>query len=198
MPIGLSRSQLIQAASCRPFRSELRLWDWQLAPTLAQLSAPSLSRSSWSVVSPMGSPTGSRMWRYSLQSPTLADHRGTRSQELGAAQRRKHRVRHCTIDDDPFSVCGSGGLDWRVVSSSLTVRSDPRLLEQIMRNLLSNAVKYTTEGKLLLGCRRCEDKLRIEVWDTGTSASRSWSFRPSSKNSISSTIPHGNEARALV
>ena len=59
------------------------------------------------------------------------------------------------------------GLDWRVVSSSLTVRSDPRLLEQIMRNLLSNAVKYTTEGKLLLGCRRCEDKLRIEVWDTG-------------------------------
>ena len=61
----------------------------------------------------------------------------------------------------------TNGLDWRVVSSSLTVRSDPRLLEQIMRNLLSNAVKYTTEGKLLLGCRRREDKLRIEVWDTG-------------------------------
>ena len=36
-----------------------------------------------------------------------------------------------------------------------------------MRNLLSNAVKYTTEGKLLLGCRRRGDKLRIEVWDTG-------------------------------
>ncbi|HEX2334872.1 MAG TPA: response regulator, partial [Hyphomicrobiaceae bacterium] len=61
----------------------------------------------------------------------------------------------------------TNGLDWRVVSSSLTVRSDPRLLEQIMRNLLSNAVKYTTEGKLLLGCLRRGDKLRIEVWDTG-------------------------------
>ena len=36
-----------------------------------------------------------------------------------------------------------------------------------MRNLLSNAVKYTTEGKLLLGCLRRGDKLRIEVWDTG-------------------------------
>ena len=59
------------------------------------------------------------------------------------------------------------GLDWRVVPSSLTVRSDPRLLEQIIRNLLSNAVKYTTKGKLLLGCRRRGDKLRIEVWDTG-------------------------------
>ncbi len=61
----------------------------------------------------------------------------------------------------------ANGLDWRVVSSSLTVRSDPRLLEQIMRNLLSNAVKYTTEGKLLLGCLRRGDKLRMEVWDTG-------------------------------
>ncbi len=59
------------------------------------------------------------------------------------------------------------GLDWRVVPSSLTVRSDPRLLEQIIRNLLSNAVKYTNKGKILLGCRRRGDKLRIEVRDTG-------------------------------
>jgi two-component system CheB/CheR fusion protein len=58
-------------------------------------------------------------------------------------------------------------LDWRVVSSSLNVRSDPRLLEQIVRNLLSNAAKYTDQGKLLLGCRRHGDNLRIEVWDTG-------------------------------
>ena len=37
----------------------------------------------------------------------------------------------------------------------------------MIRNLLSNAVKYTNEGKILLGCRRRGDKLRIEVWDTG-------------------------------
>jgi two-component system, chemotaxis family, CheB/CheR fusion protein len=61
----------------------------------------------------------------------------------------------------------ANGLDWRVVLSSVAVRSDPCLLEQIIRNLLSNAVKYTTEGKLLLGCRRRGDKLRIEVCDTG-------------------------------
>ncbi len=58
-------------------------------------------------------------------------------------------------------------LVWRVVPSSLCVRSDPRLLEQMLRNLLSNAVKYTRNGKVLLGCRRHGDKLRIEVWDTG-------------------------------
>ena len=62
---------------------------------------------------------------------------------------------------------GAHGLGWRVVPSSLSVRSDPRLLEQMIRNLLSNAVKYTNKGKILLGCRRRGDKLRIEVWDTG-------------------------------
>ena len=60
-----------------------------------------------------------------------------------------------------------GGPGWSVVSSGLAVRSDPRLLEQIVRNLLSNAVKYTNQGKILLGCRRHGDNLRIEVWDTG-------------------------------
>ena len=59
-------------------------------------------------------------------------------------------------------------LAWHVIANSLNVRSDPGLLEQIMRNLLVNAVKYTPEGKLLLGCRRRGDKLRIEVWDSGT------------------------------
>jgi len=58
-------------------------------------------------------------------------------------------------------------LEWSVVASSLYVRSDPRLLEQMIRNLLSNSVKYTSRGKILLGCRRRGDKLRIEVWDTG-------------------------------
>ena len=60
------------------------------------------------------------------------------------------------------------GLLWKVVPCRLSIRSDPRLLEQMIRNLLSNAVKYTERGKILLGCRRRGDKLRIEVWDTGT------------------------------
>ena len=59
------------------------------------------------------------------------------------------------------------GLDWRVVSCGLIVRSDPRLLEQMIRNLLSNAVKYTRTGGVLLGCRRRGARLRVEIWDTG-------------------------------
>ena len=60
------------------------------------------------------------------------------------------------------------GLLWHVVPCRLSIWSDPRLLEQMIRNLLSNAVKHTERGKILLGCRRRGDKLRIEVWDTGT------------------------------
>jgi two-component system CheB/CheR fusion protein len=59
------------------------------------------------------------------------------------------------------------GIGWRVVPTGLIVRSDPRLLEQMIRNLLSNAVKYTAKGRILLGCRRRGEKVRIEVLDTG-------------------------------
>jgi two-component system CheB/CheR fusion protein len=59
------------------------------------------------------------------------------------------------------------GLVLRVVPCGLSISSDPRLLEQMIRNLLSNAMKYTRHGKVLLGCRRHKGKLSIEVWDTG-------------------------------
>ncbi|CAN5221517.1 chemotaxis protein CheB [soil metagenome] len=59
------------------------------------------------------------------------------------------------------------GLVLKVVSSSLVVRSDSHLLEQMIRNLLSNALKYTKTGKILLGCKRRDGKLSIEIWDTG-------------------------------
>ena len=59
------------------------------------------------------------------------------------------------------------GLALRVVPCGLSIHSDPRLLEQIIRNLLSNALKYTKRGKVLLGCRRRKGMLSIEIWDTG-------------------------------
>jgi two-component system, chemotaxis family, CheB/CheR fusion protein len=65
----------------------------------------------------------------------------------------------CHADDQKVSL--------HVMPCSLSVRSDPRLLEQMIRNLLSNALKYTKRGKVLLGCRRRNGKLSIEVCDTG-------------------------------
>jgi PAS domain S-box-containing protein len=59
------------------------------------------------------------------------------------------------------------GLQWRVVPCDVVVHTDKRMLEEMLRNLMSNAIRYTDRGKILLGCRRANDKLRIEVWDTG-------------------------------
>lgn len=61
----------------------------------------------------------------------------------------------------------SQGLALNVMPCKLAIRSDPRLLEQMVRNLLSNALKYTQRGRVLVGCRRRSGKLRIEIWDTG-------------------------------
>lgn len=59
------------------------------------------------------------------------------------------------------------GIELVVVPSSLSVRSDPRLLRRLVHNLVSNAIKYTLAGKVLVGCRRQGERVRIEVWDTG-------------------------------
>jgi signal transduction histidine kinase/CheY-like chemotaxis protein len=54
-----------------------------------------------------------------------------------------------------------------VVPTRAAIRSDPLLLERVMRNLIGNAVRYTERGAVLVGCRRRGDDLRLEVWDTG-------------------------------
>lgn len=71
------------------------------------------------------------------------------------------------IRDDFLPNAQIQQLELRVVRSSRVIRSDPRLLEQIVRNLISNALKYTKRGKILIGCRQRQGKLAIEVWDTG-------------------------------
>ncbi len=59
------------------------------------------------------------------------------------------------------------GLQWRWVRSGLIVHSDRRMLKEMIRNLLSNAVRFTEHGRILMGCRRAGDNVRIEVWDSG-------------------------------
>jgi signal transduction histidine kinase/CheY-like chemotaxis protein len=59
------------------------------------------------------------------------------------------------------------GLSLRFASCSAWVRSDAVLLARILLNLVSNAVRYTLTGRVVVGCRRRGDALRIEVWDSG-------------------------------
>jgi len=64
-------------------------------------------------------------------------------------------------------LAAAKGLDLTFVPCSLVVRSDRRLLRRLIQNLVSNAIKYTPEGRVLVGCRRRSDHLRIDVYDTG-------------------------------
>ncbi|HYC02028.1 MAG TPA: ATP-binding protein [Azospirillaceae bacterium] len=59
------------------------------------------------------------------------------------------------------------GLELRVVPSSLEVRSDPVLLDRMLRNLVVNALRYTSTGRILLGCRRRGGQVIVQVLDTG-------------------------------
>lgn len=111
--------------------------------------------------------------------------------ETGAVQANPVTFRVSDLLDrlaDEFNYKASAqGLRLKVVPCHLSVESDPRLLEQILRNLLSNALQYTHEGRILLGCRRHGGWLSIEVWDTGLG------IEPSHLESILAADPPGKE-----
>lgn len=70
--------------------------------------------------------------------------------------------------DHAFSVQAQAkGLRLRIRPSTLRMHTDPLLLERIVDNLVANAVRYTSDGGVLLACRRRANRARIEVWDSG-------------------------------
>lgn len=58
-------------------------------------------------------------------------------------------------------------LEWRCPPTDLVVRSDPVLLETLLRNLVVNAIRYTPKGHVAVACREEDWLARIEVEDTG-------------------------------
>ncbi len=64
-------------------------------------------------------------------------------------------------------VAVSRGLRFDRVDCSARVVTDPKLLRRVLQNFLSNALRYTRSGRVLIGCRRREGQLHIQVIDTG-------------------------------
>ena len=71
------------------------------------------------------------------------------------------------LEADFAALAAARGLTLRVVPTAWSVDSDPVLLEQILRNLVANALRYTRTGGVVLGARRRDAAVRIDVVDTG-------------------------------
>lgn len=65
------------------------------------------------------------------------------------------------------ALANQQGISFKMVSSSLIVQSDPKLLRRILQNFLTNAFRYNPKGKVLIGARRSQGRVKIEVWDNG-------------------------------
>jgi len=58
-------------------------------------------------------------------------------------------------------------LDIAFPDTNVTLRSDPSLLEQILRNFISNALHYTEHGEIRIECAPANDTVLINIIDTG-------------------------------
>lgn len=91
--------------------------------------------------------------------------------ESGTARARPERVPLQALFDaiavHEAEAAVRKGLRLRFRPTRLVVRSDPVLLEQILRNLISNALRYTEEGTVLVAARPRGSEVLLQVWDTG-------------------------------
>lgn len=71
-----------------------------------------------------------------------------------------------TLSAEFTALAAEQQISLKVRSSRVWVRSDAKLLRRIVQNFLTNAFRYA-HGQVLLGVRRQEQSLRIEVWDKG-------------------------------
>ncbi len=71
------------------------------------------------------------------------------------------------VQNDFAPMADEKGLEFVVVPSSMTVRTDRNLLRRLLQNLVSNAIKYSNSGRVLVGVRNRGELAEIQVIDTG-------------------------------
>nr|WP_246563869.1 hybrid sensor histidine kinase/response regulator [Bradyrhizobium liaoningense] len=64
-------------------------------------------------------------------------------------------------------IAARQGLSLRIRNSPFAVSSDVMMLRRILQNLLANAIRYTRGGGVVMGCRRRNNRICVQVSDTG-------------------------------
>ena len=97
------------------------------------------------------------------------------------------------IHGDQTLVAEQKNVTLDVVPSSVFVHSDPVYLLRCIQNLVVNAIQYTEPGgRVLVGCRRHGDTVRLEVWDTGIGISRADQKRVFDEFARADNVPIGS------
>lgn len=65
------------------------------------------------------------------------------------------------------SEAADKGLRLRVASTTLIAHSSAVMLIRVLSNLVANAIKYTDSGTVLIGVRRQNNTIALQVWDSG-------------------------------
>jgi signal transduction histidine kinase/CheY-like chemotaxis protein len=76
------------------------------------------------------------------------------------------------VCDDFREEARQKGLSLIGEPSGLILRSDPVLVERILRNFVSNATHYTQSGGVRVRCRARGDAASLQVWDSGHGVAR--------------------------
>jgi signal transduction histidine kinase/CheY-like chemotaxis protein len=71
------------------------------------------------------------------------------------------------INSEFQTLANKKGLQLVTQESNAAIYSDKILTERILRNLIGNAIKYTTEGSVNINVKKEENKIFIEIVDTG-------------------------------
>ncbi|KOO05019.1 hybrid sensor histidine kinase/response regulator [Vibrio nereis] len=81
--------------------------------------------------------------------------------ELSASTRQVLELSAHLIGNKPLRIIN------QIADEPVWVIADPQRVEQVLYNLVGNAIKYTSEGKIVISATPVDDKIRVQVVDTG-------------------------------
>ncbi|MBK4737955.1 ATP-binding response regulator [Noviherbaspirillum pedocola] len=77
------------------------------------------------------------------------------------------------VTDQTMHLAKGKGLTLWHRATNVAIKTDPFLLERILRNLVENAIRYTRHGGVCVAARKSGEFINIEVWDSGAGISES-------------------------